>query len=84
MYKKLVTCVTVFVTSSFVLTMPVLAQAEGGAKPDWVLQYFVICVFLGLALAILLRPSKRSDTTFTLEERHAQQAEAMQKMKGHH
>jgi hypothetical protein len=57
--------------------------AEGEAKPDWVLSYFLVLLLLGLAVLILLRPSKRSDTAFTVDELIAQQEEAMKKIKGH-
>jgi hypothetical protein len=57
--------------------------AEGEEKPDWVLSYFLVLLFLGFAVLILLRPSKRSDSAFTTEELAAQQEEAMKKMLGH-
>ncbi|MDR1963343.1 MAG: hypothetical protein LBQ50_06155 [Planctomycetaceae bacterium] len=52
-------------------------------QPDWVLSYFLILLFLGFAVLILLRPTKRSDSAFSTEELAAQQEEAMKKMKGH-
>ncbi|MDR2705332.1 MAG: hypothetical protein LBC02_06105 [Planctomycetaceae bacterium] len=52
-------------------------------KPDWVLSYFLVLLFLGFAVLILLRPSKRSNSAFTTEELAAQQEEAMKKMMGH-
>jgi Na+/proline symporter len=52
-------------------------------NPDWVLSYFLVLLFLGLAVLILLRPAKRSESAFTRDELTAQQQEAMKKMKGH-
>jgi hypothetical protein len=61
----------------------VFGADSSGEKPDWVLSYFLVLLFLGLAVMILLRPSKRSDTAFTADELAAQQEEAMKKVKGH-
>jgi hypothetical protein len=52
-------------------------------QPDWVLSYFLILLFLGFSVLILLRPSKRADSAFTTEELAAQHEEAMKKMMGH-
>ncbi|MDR3234942.1 MAG: hypothetical protein LBT46_14990 [Planctomycetaceae bacterium] len=82
MLNKLFARVLIFVTAMFVWVLPLAAQEEE-TKPDWVLQFVITCVFLGLALAILLRPSKRSHTVFSNEELHAQKEEAMKKIKGH-
>jgi hypothetical protein len=58
--------------------------AEGSEEqPDWVLSYSLILLFLGLAVLLLLRPSKRSSSAFTEEELAAQHEEAMKKMMGH-
>ncbi|MDR2439979.1 MAG: hypothetical protein LBE12_11490 [Planctomycetaceae bacterium] len=51
--------------------------------PDWVLSYFLVLLFLSFAILVLLRPTKRSDSAFTVEELAAQQEEAMKKMLGH-
>ncbi|MDR3183644.1 MAG: hypothetical protein LBT89_12140 [Planctomycetaceae bacterium] len=82
MNSKLFSITAVFVTVMFVTVMPAAAQEET-TKPDWVLQYVIVCAFLGLTLTILLRPSKRSATAFSTEEQHAQKDEAMKKLKGH-
>jgi len=59
------------------------AAGEPTEDPDWVLSYFLVLLFLSLAVVILLRPSKRSDSAFSTEELTAQHEEAMKKMKGH-
>jgi hypothetical protein len=64
---------------------PFLVFGATGSEenPDWVLSYSLVLLFLGFAVLILLRPSKRSDSTFTAGELAAQQEEAMKKIKGH-
>jgi hypothetical protein len=52
-------------------------------QPDWVLSYFLILLFLGFSVLILLRPSKRTDSAFTPEELAAQHEENMKKIMGH-
>ncbi|GHT45268.1 hypothetical protein FACS189454_04480 [Planctomycetales bacterium] len=66
------------------LVQPIFAAADDGERqPDWVLPYFLIAVFLGLSLTILLRPSKRRNTAFTDAELNAQKEQAMKEMKGY-
>jgi len=68
----------------FMQTVVCLAQKEGKEeKPEWVLSYFLICLMIGLAVAILLRPTKRRDSAFTNDELAKQREEAMKKMLKH-
>lgn len=75
-----------FVSVCAVLLNPVSALAaedEGGGGMDWVLGYFLVCLCLGLAVAILLRPCNRSDSAFSQEELDAQHEEKMKQMLKH-
>ena len=47
------------------------------------ISYFLILLFVGLAILILLRPSKRSDTAFSLDEITKRKEEEMKKLKKH-
>lgn len=70
---------------AYVWLMPAVALAakdEDKGGPEWVLPFFLVLLFLGLALAILCRPSKRTDTALTQEEQDAAKAEK-QKKTGH-
>jgi hypothetical protein len=69
----------------FIFLQPLWAFAadESGNEKDWVLSYFLVLLCLGLAILILLRPSKRADSAFSNEELTAQREEAMKKMKKH-
>ncbi|MGL4595230.1 MAG: hypothetical protein ACRCUY_10910 [Thermoguttaceae bacterium] len=60
------------------------AAQEEKESPEWVLSYFLVLLCLGLALLIILRPSKRTESTFTQEELNAQRAESVKKMTGGH
>ena len=59
-----------------------VADSAGDEVKVWVLQYFVMILFLALALMILLRPTKREDSAFTFDELRAQKEEEMKKLKG--
>jgi hypothetical protein len=63
------------------------AQEEAAAENEtqvWVLSYAIMTAFLALALLILLRPTKRSDTAFSFDELQAHKEEEMKKLKGTH
>ena len=75
---------TVF-TVLLVTSVPLWAQEETEEETQvWVLSYALVILFLGLTLAILLRPTKRSDTAFSYDELRAQKEEEMKKIKGSH
>jgi preprotein translocase subunit SecG len=67
----------------FLQTAVSFAAEESEEKPEWVLSYFLICLMIGLAVAILLRPANRSDSAFSTEELAKQKEEAMKKMLHH-
>ena len=74
------------ILSLFATSVPLWAQgneAEGETQV-WVISYFLMILFLGLTLAILLRPTKRSDSAFSYDELKAQKEEEMKKLKGSH
>lgn len=86
MFSKIWYSVSAFVISVFVFLQPAFAQEEQAAEekpPEWVLPYILILLFLSLAIIILIRSAKRSDTAFSIEEQTAQKEEAMKKMLGH-
>ncbi|MDR0870082.1 MAG: hypothetical protein LBN39_04745 [Planctomycetaceae bacterium] len=88
MFTKVRNYLFTFAAAVFAFLQPVLLFAQEAAKeepkdPDWVLSYFLILLFLGLAITVLLRSAKRSDTAFSVEELAAQKEEAMKKMMGH-
>jgi len=61
--------------SLFFFFEPVFALAEDDKEPpDWVLSYFLLLLFLGLAILILLRPSKRVESALTQDEVDAERA----------
>ncbi len=60
-----------------------LAADEAESKPEWVLSYFLILLFVGLGVLVLLRPANRSETAFTQEEIDQRKEEEMKKMKRH-
>ena len=63
---------------------PVVAFAQDEQKePEWVLSYVLLLLFLGLAVLILLRPSKRTDSALTQEEVDAERAKTAGKKHGH-
>jgi len=57
----------------------VFAAAEEDKPPEWVLSYFLVLLFLGLAMAMLIRPTKRSDTALSQEEQDEEKAKKMKK-----
>jgi hypothetical protein len=58
--------------------------ADDEKKPEYVLSYFLLLLFLGLSILILLRPSKRQDSALTQEEVDAERAQAAgKKQHGH-
>ncbi len=59
-------------------------KAEGVDPGTWVMPYFFILLGLGLGVVILLRPSKRTDSSYTPEELAAIKAEEMKKITGSH
>lgn len=59
------------------------ADEDGEGGPEWVLSYFLVCLCLGLGVAILLRPCNRSDTAFSQEEVDARHEEEMKKLMKH-
>jgi len=65
----------------FSLAMPVWAQ-DGNEPQEWVISYSIMILFLALAIAILLRPTKRADSAFSFDEQQALKEEEMKKMKG--
>ena len=76
--------VTVF-TVLLCTSVPLWAQDEAEEETQvWVLSYALMILFLGLTLAILLRPTKRSETAFSFDELRAQKEEDMKKIKGSH
>ena len=63
--------------SAFLFFEPIFAMADDDKEPpDWVLSYFLLLVFLGLAILILLRPSKRVESALTQDEVDAERAKA--------
>ena len=61
----------------------VLAAREDKEPPEWILSYFLLLLFLGLAILILLRPTKRTDSALTQEEVDAERAKTAGKKHGH-
>ena len=59
-------------------------DASGSGTQVWVISYFLMILFLGLALALLLRPTKREDSAFSYDELKTQKEEEMKKLKGSH
>ena len=59
-----------------------LAVADDKPPPEYVLSYFLLLLFLGLAILILLRPSLRKDSALTQDEVDAEKAKTAGK-KGH-
>ena len=60
----------------------VLAQ-DDKEPPEWVLSYFLLLLFLGLAILILLRPTKRTESALTQDEVDAERAKVAGKKAGH-
>jgi type VI protein secretion system component VasK len=74
-------------TLFFFMAVPLWAEEGGGQAGEtqvWVISYFLMILFLGLTLAILLRPVKRDDSAFSFDELKAQKEEEMKKIKGSH
>jgi hypothetical protein len=74
-------CVFFFTTTSL--------RAQGteevkAVEPVWVVSFAIMILFLGLAIAILLRPTKRDDSAFSYDELQAQKEEEMKRLKGGH
>jgi type VI protein secretion system component VasK len=76
------------VTASFLMVIPLWAQAQDAAAEsetqEWVLSYAVMIAFLALIMLILLRPTKRDDSAFSFDEQQALREEEMKKIKGGH
>jgi len=63
---------------------PIFALADDDKpQPEFVLSYFLLLLFLGLAIMILLRPSLRKDSALTQDEVDAEKAKTAGK-KGKH
>ena len=68
----------------FLFCEPIIAFAqEEKDPPEWVLSYTLLLLFLGLAILILLRPSKRTVSALTQEEVDAERAKTAGKKHGH-
>ena len=65
----------------FFTAVPLWAQ-DGNEPQEWVISYAIMILFLALAIAILLRPTKREDSAFSFDEIQAQKDEEMKKIKG--
>lgn len=55
----------------FLFFQPLMAFAQGQEEkkpPEWVMSYFMLLLFLGLAILILLRPGNRQDSVKTQDE----------------
>ena len=82
MISQFITRCWLTVTAFLCTAMPLLAQDGAGDETEtWVLQYFLMILFLALALLILLRPTKREDSAFSHDEIQAQKEEDMKKLK---
>jgi len=85
MFVRIFNWCWITVTLFFCTATPLWAQEEqGGETQVWVISYFLMFLFLGLTLAILLRPVKRDDSAFSYDELKAQREEEMKKIKGSH
>ena len=59
----------------FLFFAPVVALAQDDKEPpEWVLSYFLLLLLLGLAVLILMRPTKRTESALTQEEVDAERA----------
>ena len=68
----------------FFFLEPILALAQDDKEPpEWVLSYFLLLLFLGLAVLILLRPTKRTESALTQYEVDAEKTKAAGKKQGH-
>ena len=68
----------------FLFLEPVVAFAQDDKPPpEYVLSYFLLLLFLGLAILILLRPTKRKESALTQEEVDAERAKTAGKKPGH-
>ena len=86
MFVRIFNWCWVVVTLFFFMATPLCAEdgsPEGGTQ-IWVISYFIMILFLGLTLAILLRPTQRDDSAFSYDELKAQREEDMKKIKGAH
>ncbi len=76
--------------ATFSVLLPTLLFAaeedeKAGVDPGtWVMPYFFILLGLGLSIVLLLRPSNRTESSYTPEELAAIKAEEMKKMTGSH
>ena len=64
----------------FFTAVPLWAQ-DGNEPQEWIISYAIMILFLALAIAILLRPTKREDSAFSFDEMQAQKDEEMKKIK---
>ncbi len=70
----------------FIFLQPIFVFAAGQEEeepPEWVMAYFLVLLFLGLAILILLRPSMRRDSALTQDEIDTEKIEAARKKRGH-
>ena len=68
----------------FLFLGPAVALAQDEKEPpEWVVSYFLLLLFLGLAILILLRPNKRTESALTQDEVDAERAKTAGKKAGH-
>ena len=79
MFYRCWAAVTVFLFTVVPLAAEEVATEE---TQEWVVSYALMILFMALALVILLRPVKRSDSTFSHDEMQAQKEESMKKIQG--
>lgn len=78
--------VRVFFVALLIGLQPVFAWAADDPEtpPEWVLPYFLVLLFVGLSIVILLRSPKRADSAFTQEELDKIKEEELKKMVSSH
>lgn len=83
LFRKNASTITVAV---LIFLQPLFAFAadEPEKAPEWVLPYFLVLLFVGLSIVVLLRTANRSDSTFSQEELDKIREEEMKKMTGSH
>ncbi len=87
MFASFPKLVSIFWAAVIFFCLPVftLAAEETAEKPpEWVLSYALVILFVGLAITILLRTAKRSESAFSQEELDKMKEEEMKKLTGQH